>query len=301
MGDVTLCACACRFGVGVSANGDMVGPAYQDSTAVICNPGNSANMASHYKILAASYAGLVASAAPGVTNLTCYQTSTQTIMTWSSTLYDGVTTNAQISLTGATNVIWAVGKENSLTPSSMPGMDSISVNLVGAPSYASTMQLTAGLVLNWNVIGGSVLEMQAVLSSVGWCVRVLACAVMCACLVCDASCVCVCVCVCLSVCVWLFTQASSQRESVMLNFALVQQAIQSILTCKGLPPKFRASSILKTGRAPVSHVRKQLKNAGGAAIADEVISIAFCHQVSSSLMRCVQCSFTVWLVFAGST
>ena len=125
-------------------------------------------MANHYKIVGASYAGLVVSSAPGVTNVTCYQTASTTVMTWSSMLYDGVTTDAQISLSGSTNVIWAVGKENALTPASMPSMDSTSVNLVGAPTYANTAALTAGLVLNWNVIGGSVLELQAVLSSVGW-------------------------------------------------------------------------------------------------------------------------------------
>jgi hypothetical protein len=155
-----------RFGVGVSATGGMSGPTTAVSNAVICSPGDGT--IGQYQLLNTSFTGIVPENAPGVTSLSFLQANGQTIMTWSRNVNNGNPNDQQISLTGPTWVIWAVGTSNTFSnvyPST--SMSSAAVSFVPAPAYQYTSTLTTGLVLNWNVVG-SRLDFQAVYNGTAW-------------------------------------------------------------------------------------------------------------------------------------
>jgi hypothetical protein len=104
----------CRIGVGVSENGMMAGPASALSNAVICNPANG-TFVQQYRFMNASFAGIVADVTTGTTDMICWQANGLTGMSWSRWVNNGNPTDAQVSATGPTNVMWAIGKSNGMT------------------------------------------------------------------------------------------------------------------------------------------------------------------------------------------
>ena len=101
----------CRIGVGISANGMMAGPATAVSNAVICSPANGT--VGQFDFLNATFEGIVPDNTAGTTNMSYLQSNNVTVLTWSRTVNNGNPTDAQISVTGPTYVVWAIGKSNS--------------------------------------------------------------------------------------------------------------------------------------------------------------------------------------------
>jgi hypothetical protein len=102
--------CRCRIGVGISASGAMAGPATALSNAVICFLLDGTVAQFHF--MNASYEGIVPDSTVGTTGMSFTQISGQTVMTWSRTVDNGNPNDAQVSVTGPTDVIWAIGKSN---------------------------------------------------------------------------------------------------------------------------------------------------------------------------------------------
>ena len=88
----------------------MAGPANAVSNAVICSPANGT--VGQFDFVNASFAGIVPDNTAGTTNLGVQQANGVTVMTWSRNVNNGNPTDAQISTTGPTNVMWAIGKTN---------------------------------------------------------------------------------------------------------------------------------------------------------------------------------------------
>ena len=65
-----------------------------------------------FDFVSASFAGIVPDNTAGTTNLGVQQANGVTVMTWSRNVNNGNPTDAQISTTGPTNVMWAIGKTN---------------------------------------------------------------------------------------------------------------------------------------------------------------------------------------------
>ncbi len=160
----TRCVCVTRFAIGISENGMMVGPASAQSNAVICSPANQTIR--QYVIQAASFAGIVPQNTSGTTGFSLSQANGFTVMTWTRGANNGAASDAQIATWAPTNVIWAIGKTNVFSDDGA-SMDSMAVNLAGAPSYVNSVTLTSGLVLSWNV-SGSTFQFQAVLNQSVW-------------------------------------------------------------------------------------------------------------------------------------
>ncbi len=99
-----------RIGIGFSANGMMAGPATAVSNAVICSPANGT--VGQFDFLNATFQGIVPDNTAGTTNMSYLQSSNVTVLTWSRTVNNGNPTDAQISVTGPTYVMWAIGKSN---------------------------------------------------------------------------------------------------------------------------------------------------------------------------------------------
>ena len=156
-----------RVAVGISANGDMVGPAGSTSNAVICSPGADFSV-QQYDITGASFAGIVPHPTSGTGNFSCLQKNGVTVMTWSRGVNNGDPNDAQVSTYALTNVIWAIGSSNVFN-STKPNMGNTPVNLMAVPVYKYSVPLTSGLTLNWNVNGNS-LQFQAILADTKWCV-----------------------------------------------------------------------------------------------------------------------------------
>ena len=108
-----MCVCGmwlCRIGIGFSANGMMAGPANAVSNAVICSPANGT--VGQFDFLNATFQGIVPDNTAGTTNMSYLQSNNVTVLTWSRTVNNGNPTDAQISVTGPTYVMWAIGKSN---------------------------------------------------------------------------------------------------------------------------------------------------------------------------------------------
>jgi len=100
----------CRIGIGFSANGMMAGPANAVSNAVICSPANGT--VGQFDFLNATFQGIVPDNTAGTTGLSFTQTGGQTVLYFSRKANNGNPTDAQISVTGQTYVMWAIGKSN---------------------------------------------------------------------------------------------------------------------------------------------------------------------------------------------
>ena len=111
--------------MGISENGMMVGPPSALSNAVICSPANGT--VGQFDVLNATFAGIVPDSTAGTTNLGVQQANGVTVMTWSRTVNNGNPTDAQISTTGPTNVMWAIGQGNG----ACDGVCSMSVRVCG--------------------------------------------------------------------------------------------------------------------------------------------------------------------------
>jgi hypothetical protein len=140
----------------------MVGPANARSNVVICSPGGG-TLISQYVII--SPESIQQQVVPGTTHMAVQQTATSTIMTWQRTVDDGNATDAQMSLSGPTNLIWAVGTTN-VFGNDGAAMGSTAVFL-GASTGSTTASLTNGLTLSWDV-SGSTYTLRAVLNQLAW-------------------------------------------------------------------------------------------------------------------------------------
>ena len=112
-GGTTSCVCSVwcdRIGVGISENGMMAGPANAVSNAVICSPANGT--VGQFDFVNASFAGIVPDNTAGTTGMSFTQSGGQTVLYFSRNVNNGNPTDAQISTTGPTNVMWAIGKTN---------------------------------------------------------------------------------------------------------------------------------------------------------------------------------------------
>ena len=106
-----ICSVWCdRIGVGISENGMMAGPANAVSNAVICSPANGT--VGQFDFVNASFAGIVPDNTAGTTGMSFTQSGGQTVLYFSRNVNNGNPTDAQISTTGPTNVMWAIGKTN---------------------------------------------------------------------------------------------------------------------------------------------------------------------------------------------
>ena len=180
----------CRIGVGFSTTGTMAGTASSVNNAVIGIPGTGA---AQYELQGNTLATIVAapSSLAGTTNMAVWQAGGVTTMTWTRQANNGIATDAQISLTGATLVIWAFGSSNTYTDNPLPVMAWSSLDLAGvlspsstpspsasagasptpAPTYPYSVQLTTPLKLSWNR-NGNLYNFKAVLTKVAWCVAI---------------------------------------------------------------------------------------------------------------------------------
>ena len=154
-----------RFGIGIGTSSQMTGPSTGKSNAVICSPGD--NTVNQYDMTDTSYAGVTAHPTAGTTNMAVSQTNGVTSMSWTRNVSNGDDTDAQISTTGGTWVLFAVGSKNTFQNEFPAPMSAKFVNLMTTVTYAYTATLTQGLVLNWNVVGAR-LDFQAVLSGTAW-------------------------------------------------------------------------------------------------------------------------------------
>ena len=157
-----------RIGVGISANGMMVGPSAFLTNAVICSPG--AGLATQqFELVNASFSGIVPAPSPGTTKLFCGQSSGVTVMQWSRGLDNGSPGDAQVSTTGPTWVVWAVGGDDTLNSSTpVPSMGAVPVVLVPA-SYPNSVALNSDFTLQWGLVG-DLLHFQATYDGNAWCV-----------------------------------------------------------------------------------------------------------------------------------
>ena len=96
--------------MGISENGMMAGPAIAVSNAVICSPANGT--VGQFDFVNASFAGIVPDNTAGTTGMSFTQSGGQTVLYFSRNVNNGNPTDAQISTTGPTNVMWAIGKTN---------------------------------------------------------------------------------------------------------------------------------------------------------------------------------------------
>ena len=107
---VCVRVCVSRIGIGFSANGMMAGPANALSNAVICSPANGT--VGQFDFVNATFEGIVPDNTAGTTGLSFTQTGGQTVLYFSRKANNGNPNDAQISLTGSTYVMWAIGKTN---------------------------------------------------------------------------------------------------------------------------------------------------------------------------------------------
>lgn len=121
-GCAPLLCVSCRIAVGISADGFMVGtPA---TNAVVCKPdGAGGGDVQQWILTKHTASGFVADATTGTSNLACFQSGGSTTMTWTRQANNGNPSDAQISMTNPTHVVFAVGgaQFTALIPSIMNG------------------------------------------------------------------------------------------------------------------------------------------------------------------------------------
>ena len=147
----------------------MVGPVNHTSNAVI----GGTNVLGQYDIIDSSFAGIVSHNTSGTSVTSFVQQGGVTTMTWTRGVSNGDVNDAQVSTYALTQVIWAVGSGSVFSDGS-PNMGSTAVNLLGVKVYSNSVTLTAGLTLQWNLVGQR-LDMQAVYVGKAWYVSVVVC------------------------------------------------------------------------------------------------------------------------------
>jgi hypothetical protein len=191
-----------RLGVGFSQSGLMVGPANAKSNAIIFSPTDST--VAQYDMTAKSFNGITVHNTSGVSNLQGSQSEGVTTLSWTRGVNNGDANDAQISTTGGTWLVYAIGAANAFKEGDFPFMRAAFINLMTTVSYKYTAVLEPGLTLNWNVLG-DVLQLQAVLNDTRWYVEVHSLRTGRSCSGSSCSC-CMCVCVCVCACVRAFVR-----------------------------------------------------------------------------------------------
>ena len=176
--------------MGFSADGMMAGPADKQANILICDFNNpTVPSVGQYAMTGYTSRDITAHSTSGTTGMLAYQTGSSSVMMWSRGVNNGGAQDAQISLTNATYIVWAVGTSNAYSSMPMPLMGSTVVDLSGvasvtpspspsasavspsaAPSpqgYTDSAQITTGLMLWWNRVG-DVFNFKAELSSLAW-------------------------------------------------------------------------------------------------------------------------------------
>ena len=193
------CVCVDRLSVGVSANGMMQGPSGANSNVMIADFGVVPARVSQYDMLGYAASQIVSHDTTGVGNATAYQQDGKSVMRWSRQAHNGDNSDAQISLTGVTNVVWAYGAGNAYSSVPLPPMGNTVVDLSGVASASSSMslsptespsasagyvapsaspypsamswekstELTSGLWLRWNRVGDR-FDFEATYSGLAW-------------------------------------------------------------------------------------------------------------------------------------
>ena len=126
--------------MGFSQNGMMQGPAGANSNVMIVDFAKSTM--GQYDMLGYAGSQIVAHDTSGVGNMSWYQTASTSVMSWSRQAHNGDASDAQISLTGVSNIVWAVGLGNGYASSPLPPMGNTIVDLSGVASASGTASET---------------------------------------------------------------------------------------------------------------------------------------------------------------
>lgn len=188
-----------RISVGVSSNGMMSGPSGANSNVMIADFSNAAHPVDEYDMIGYASSQIVLNSSPGVSNASAYQTASTSVMRWSRLANNGDANDAQISLVGVSNVVWAIGLSNAYGSVPLPPMGSTIVDLSGvasatssrsrsktasvsktpkyvapsqspAPSvvsFAHSALLSTGLTLSWNRVDDR-FDFEAVYAGLAW-------------------------------------------------------------------------------------------------------------------------------------
>ena len=144
---VCFCVSHCRLSVGVSCNGMMQGPSGCNSNVMIASFGSGSGSGSatvgEYDMMGYATAQIVSSVSGGVGNTSAYQSGGMSVMRWSRYANNGDSNDAQISLTGVTNVVWAYGLSGVYSGSPLPPMGNTVVDLSGVASASSSISVSA--------------------------------------------------------------------------------------------------------------------------------------------------------------
>ena len=186
----------CRFGVGFSSTGNMVGPSSSTSTAWICSPGSVGSPVGQYDMTGYTMGGIVGvgSGSATGTNVSVTQSGGNTVMSWVwESGVGGSSSRAGISMSGPTYVVWSVGVGSVFTDSPLPAMGTSVVDFTLVPSaspsaspspvpaslvsavgnpysgvYPNWYPLTAGLTLYWNRTFDGVFNFLAEWNELTW-------------------------------------------------------------------------------------------------------------------------------------
>ena len=153
-----------RVGIGVSLIPDMGGSGNVWSSIVIGSPGNGS--IGSYVMYNESVQGIVSDPTPGTFGMSVTFAAGTTTMTWSRKIDNGNPNDTQISTSGYTTVVYAVGNEPVFSYASQAPngpMGAASINLVPSSSAA----LTSDLQLYWYLTGDDV-YFTAVLKRIAW-------------------------------------------------------------------------------------------------------------------------------------
>ena len=111
--------CGDRFSIGFSPNGLMSsGNSSSVSNAVIADFASSS--VSQYDMTGYTMPSIVKNPSGVVSNTSVYQTGSTSVMMFSRMADNGVSTEAQISLSGPTYVMWAIGSGQGFSSVPLP-------------------------------------------------------------------------------------------------------------------------------------------------------------------------------------
>ena len=132
-------ATGCRFSVGFSIDGMMAGPTNAKANAMIVDFSKPGSPVQQYDMLGYASSQLVVHATSGVGNTSAYQTGSSSVMMWSRMANNGDVNDAQISLSGVTQVVWAIGYDNKYASSPLPPMSAVAIDFSGVASASPSV------------------------------------------------------------------------------------------------------------------------------------------------------------------